>query len=97
MKKILKYEIMESITYVNLDGLVTHINQKTHLTRSELIHDARRVGIFEERKKHVVLLMNKFDFPLENISKIYQLRWDIESLYKHRNRTSTPFLLWKQN
>lgn len=82
MKKNLKYEVLESVTYVNPKGLVTHIDQKVRFTRGELTHYARRVEIFEEKKKPVVLLTNSFDFPVEDISEIYRLRWAIESLYK---------------
>src|SRR5574344_194500 len=82
MKKNLNYEVLESVTYVNPKGLVTHIDQKVRFTRGELTHYARRVEIFEEKKKPVVLLTNSFDFPVEDISEIYRLRWAIESLYK---------------
>ena len=82
MKKNLKYEVLESVTYVNPKGLVTHIDQKVLFTRGELTHYARRVEIFEEKKKPVVLLTNSFDFSVEDISEIYRLRWAIESLYK---------------
>lgn len=82
MKKNLKFEVLESVTYVNTEGLVTHIDQKVRFTRGELVHDARRVEIFEEKKKPVVLLTNNFDFSVEDISEIYRLRWAIESLYK---------------
>ena len=40
MKKNLKYEVLESVTYVNAEGLVTHIDQKVRFTRGELIHEA---------------------------------------------------------
>lgn len=69
MKKNLKYEVLESVTYVNPDGLVTHIDQKVRFTRGELTHDARRVEIFEETKKSVALLTNNFDFSVEDISR----------------------------
>ncbi len=82
MKKNLKFEVLESVTYVNAKGLVTHIDQKVRFTRGELTHDARRVEIFEEKKKPVALLTNNFDFSVEDISEIYRLRWAIESLYK---------------
>ena len=82
MKKNLKYEVLESVTYVNPDGLVTHIDQKVLFTRDELRHEARRVEIFDGKKKPVVLLTNSFDFSVEDISEIYRLRWAIESLYK---------------
>jgi len=82
MKKNLKYKVLESVTYVNSEGLVTHIDQKVLFTRGELIHEARRVEIFHENKKSVVLLTNNFDFSVEDISEIYRLRWAIESLYK---------------
>ena len=82
MKKNLKYEVLQSVTYVNSDGLVTHIDQKVRFTRGDLIHDSRRVEIFDEKKKPVVLLTNNFEFSVEDISEIYRLRWAIESLYK---------------
>lgn len=82
MKKNLKYEVLQSATYVNSDGLVTHIDQKVRFTRGDLIHDSRRVEIFDEKKKPVVLLTNNFEFSVEDISEIYRLRWAIESLYK---------------
>ena len=82
MKKNLKYEVLESVTYVNDKGLVTHVDQKVRFTRGELIHEARRVEIFYEDKKPVVLLTNNFDFFVEDVSEIYRLRWAIESLYK---------------
>ena len=46
MKKNLKYEVLESVMYVNTEGLVAHIDQKVRFTRGELIHEARRVEIF---------------------------------------------------
>ena len=82
MKKNLKYEVLESVTYVNAEGLVTHIDQKVLFTRGELTHEARRVEIFYETKRPVVLLTNNFDFTVEDIAEIYRLRWAIESLYK---------------
>ena len=72
MKKNLRYEVLESVTYVNPDGLVTHIDQKVRFTRGELTHEARRVESFEEKKKPVVLLTNNFDFSVEDISEIYR-------------------------
>lgn len=82
MKRNLKFEVLESVTYVNPKGLVTHIDQKVRFTRGELTHDARRVELFDEKKKPVVLLTNNFDFSVEDVSDIYRLRWAIESLYK---------------
>ena len=82
MKKNLKFEILKSVTYVNAKGLVTHIDQKVRFTRGELTHDARRVEIFEEKKKPVALLTNNLYFSVGDVSKIYRLRWVIESLYK---------------
>ena len=82
MKKNLKYEVLDSVIYVNTDGLVTHIDQRVRFTRGELTHVARRVEIFEERKKPVTLLTNNFEFSVEDVSEIYRLRWAIESLYK---------------
>ena len=82
MKKNLKYEVLESTTYVNSKGLVSYIDQKVQFSRKELIHEARRVDFFYEKKKSVVLLTNNFAFSVEDISEIYRLRWAIESLYK---------------
>ena len=74
MKKNLKYEVLKSVTYVNAEGLVTHIDQKVLFTRGELTHEARRVEIFYETKRPVVLLTNNFDFTVEDIAEIYRLR-----------------------
>jgi IS4 transposase len=82
MKKNLNYEVLKSVTYVNQEGLVTHVDQNVLFTRGELTHEARKVEIFYENKKSVVLLSNNFDFSVEDISEIYRLRWAIESLYK---------------
>ena len=82
MKKNLKYEVLESVTYINPEGLATHIDQKVRFTRGVLKHEARKVEIFDERKKSVVLLTNNMEFSVEDISEIYRLRWAIESLYK---------------
>ena len=82
MKKNLKYEVLKTATYVNPEGLVTHIDQNVLFTRGELTHEARKVEIFYENKKPVVLLSNNFDFSVEDIAEIYRLRWAIESLYK---------------
>lgn len=73
MKKNLKYEVLESITYVNPQGLVPHIDKKMLFTRGELTHEARRVEIFYETKKPVMLLTNNFEFTFEDISEIYRL------------------------
>ena len=82
MKKNLKYEVLDSITYSNPQGLVTHIDKKVRFIRGELTHEARRVEIFDEKKKSVVLLTNNFEFSVEDVSEIYRLRWAIETLYK---------------
>ena len=82
MKKNIKYEELKSITYINPEGLATHIDKKVRFTRGELTHEARRVEIFYESKKPVVLLTNNFDFTVDDIAEIYRLRWAIESLYK---------------
>ena len=82
MKKNLKYEVLNSVAYVNSQGLVTHIDEKISFSRGELTHEARRVEIFAENKKPVVLLTNNFEFSVNDISQIYRLRWAIESLYK---------------
>ena len=82
MKKNLKFEILESVSYTNTEESVTHIDQKVRFTRGELTHEAQRVEIFYETKKPVVLLTNNFEFTVEDISEIYRIRWAIESLYK---------------
>ena len=80
MKKNLKYNVLNSVIYVNSNGLASYIDEKVQFIRGELIHEARRVEIFNENKKPVVLLTNNFDFSIEDISEIYRLRWAIESL-----------------
>ena len=92
MKKNLKYEVLESVTHVNAEGLVTHINQKVLFTRGELTHEARRVEIFYGTKRPVVLLTNNFDFTVEDIAEIYRLRWAIESLYKQPKQNFPLFI-----
>ena len=82
MKKNLKYEVLKSVTYVNAEGLVTHIDKKVLFNNVELTHEARMVEIFYESKKPVVLLTNNFDFTVDDIAEIYRLRWAIESLCK---------------
>lgn len=74
MKRNLKYKVIESVTYANPNGLVTHIDQKVRFTGGELTHETRRVEIFSDNKRPVVLLTNNFDFPVEDISGIYRLR-----------------------
>lgn len=97
MKKNLKFEILESVSYTNTEESVTHIDQKVRFTRGELTHEARRVEIFYETKKPVVLLTNNFEFTVEDISEIYRLRWVIESLYKQlKQNFSLLFFLWRQ-
>ena len=44
------------------------------IVERELTHEARRVEIFYEDKKPVVLLTNNFDFSVEDVSEIYRLR-----------------------
>lgn len=83
MKKNLTFDVTDSVTYVNPQGLVAFKDQKVQFTRKELVHQARIVEIWEEGKKNpVVLLTNNFDFSVEDLSEIYRLRWAIESLYK---------------
>ncbi|MDD5988839.1 MAG: transposase, partial [Bacteroidales bacterium] len=95
MKKNLNYKVEESVAYVNSAGLVTYIDQKVLFTRDKLNHEARRVEIFHEKKKPVVLLTNNCDFTIEDVSEIYRLRWAIESLYKQLKQNFPPtFLLW---
>ena len=81
-KKNLKYTELESVTYVNPEGLVTHIDKKILFTRKGLTHESRLVTLWDEKKKPVSLLTNNFDLSVEDISEIYRLRWAIESLYK---------------
>lgn len=83
MKKNLKYEVVESVTYVNPNGLVAFRDQKVRFTRGELVHEARLVELWdEEKKKPVALLTNNSEFSVEDIAEIYRLRWAIETLYK---------------
>ncbi|WP_319505522.1 transposase [Bacteroides graminisolvens] len=97
MKRNLKYEVLESITYVNPQGLVTHIDQKVSFTRNELTHEARRVAIFDNKKKAVVLLTNNFEFSVEDISEIYRLKWGHrEPVQAAQAKLSAAFLLWRQ-
>ena len=82
MKKKLNYKVIGSVTYVNPEVLVTHIDQKVQFIRGEMTHGERRVEIFHENKKPVVLLTNNFDFTVEDVYENYRLCWAIESLYK---------------
>ena len=83
MKKNLTFDVTDSVTYVNPQGLIAFKDKKVQFTRKELVHQARIVEIWEEGKKNpVVLLTNNFDFSVEDLSEIYRLRWAIESLYK---------------
>jgi hypothetical protein len=50
MKKNLKYEVLKSVTYVNQEGLVTHVDQNVLFTRGELTHEARKVEILYETR-----------------------------------------------
>lgn len=93
MKKNFNYKVLKSTTYVNPDGHVTHIDQKVLFTRGELTNKARKVEIFNEKKKPVVLLTNNFEFSVEDISEIYHLRWAIESVQTAQTDFSTSFLL----
>ena len=93
MKKNFNYKVLISTTYVNPDGHVTHIDQKVLFTRGELTNEARKVEIFNEKKKPVVLLTNNFEFSVEDISEIYHLRWAIESVQTAQTDFSTSFLL----
>lgn len=83
MKKNLKYMVLESVTYVNPDGLVKYKDQKVLFEKGELKHESRRVEIwYKDKKQSVVLLTNNFELSLEDIEGIYKRRWAIESLYK---------------
>ena len=82
MKRNLTYGVLDSVTYVNPEGLVTHVDQRVRFTRGKLAHEARRVEIFDGGRRPVVLLTNSFDFSVGDIAEIYRLRWAIESLYK---------------
>ena len=83
MKKNLKYKVLESVTYVNPEGLVKYKDQKILFEKGNLKHKSRRVEIwYNDKKQSVVLLTNNFELPLEDIEEIYKRRWAIESLYK---------------
>lgn len=74
--------MLASVTYINPQGLVAFTNQRVRFVRKELAHEARRVEIWEEKKKKsVVLLTNNFELTVEELAEIYRLRWVIESLY----------------
>lgn len=42
MKKNLKFEILESVSYTNTEESVTHIDQKVRFTRGKLTHEGWR-------------------------------------------------------
>ena len=72
IKKNLKFEVLVSVSYTNTEESVTHIDQKVRFTRGKLTHEARRVEIFYETKKLIVLLTNNFEFTVEDISEIFR-------------------------
>lgn len=83
MKKNLKYKVLESVTYVNPEGMVAYKDQKVLFEKGDLKHESRRVEIwYNDKKQSVVLLTNNFELTLEDIEEIYKRRWAIESLYK---------------
>lgn len=83
MKKNLKYKVLESVTYVNPNGLVEYQDQKVLFEKGDLKHESRRVEIwYRDKKQSVVLLTNNFELTLEDVEEIYKRRWAIESLYK---------------
>ena len=47
MKKNLKYNVLNSVIYVNSNGLASYIDEKVQFIRGELIHEALRVEIFK--------------------------------------------------
>ena len=83
MKKNLKYKVLESVTYVNPNGLVEYQDQKVLFEKGDLKHESRRIEIwYRDKKQSVVLLTNNFELKLEDVEEIYKRRWAIESLYK---------------
>lgn len=83
MKKNLKYREISSVTYVNLEGVVTHTDKHILFEKGELQHHSRRVELWSDNtKKSVVLLTNNFELQVEDIKEIYKRRWAIETLYK---------------
>ena len=83
MKKSLKYKVLESVTYVNPNGLVEYQDQKVLFEKGDLKHESRRIEIwYRDKKQSVVLLTNNFELTLEDVEEIYKRRWAIESLYK---------------
>jgi IS4 transposase len=83
MKKNLTYKVINSVTYVNREGLVVYKDEKIIFHKEELEHESRRVEIWTKNsKKSVVLLTNNFDFSIEDLQEIYKRRWAIETLYK---------------
>ena len=82
MKKNLKYKVLESVTYVNPNGLVEYQDQKVLFEKGDLKHESRRIEIwYRDKKQSVVLLTNNFELTLEDVEEIYKRRWAIESLY----------------
>lgn len=83
MKKNLKYKVLESVTYVNPNGLVEYQDQKVLFEKGDLKHESRRIEIwYRDKKQSVVLLTNNFELTLDDVEEIYKRRWAIESLYK---------------
>ncbi len=83
MKKNLKYKVLESVTYVNPNGLVEYQDQKVLFEKGDLKHESIRIEIwYRDKKQSVVLLTNNFELTLEDVEEIYKRRWAIESLYK---------------
>ena len=83
MKKNLKYQELSSVTYVCENGLVVHTDKEILFEKGELKHKARRVELWSDNsKKLVVLLTNNFELSVEDLKEIYKRRWAIETLYK---------------
>lgn len=83
MMKNLKYKVLESVTYVNPNGLVEYQDQKVLFEKGDLKHESIRIEIwYRDKKQSVVLLTNNFELTWEDVEEIYKRRWAIESLYK---------------
>ncbi len=70
--KIKEYDTNELLMIAN-NVTGEYSEKKVRQAKEELTHDARRVEIFDEKKKPVVLLTNNFGFSIEDVSDIYRL------------------------
>ena len=79
MKKNLKYEELESITYVNPQGLVTHIDKKVLFTRGELTHEARRDKKYANGLDDSPVMRSDYVSPVKSIGHGITTMQDLEN------------------